>query len=259
MPDKKFKYIYGPVSSWRLGSSLGIDLISKEGKVCTFDCAYCQIGDTKRFSAKREIFVATDEIIKEMKSLPDANIDYITFSGTGEPTLAGNLGELIKELRKIRKEKIAVITNSSLIDRKDVREDLKLANLVMAKLDAPSQELLFKINKPMEGLTFKKTLEGIKKFRSEYKGKLALQIMFTNENKGRAKDLAKLAKEVNPDEVQLNTPLRPCSVKSLSREDMDIIKAYFKGINVACVYDAERKNVDSFNTRDTLKRRGSHD
>ncbi|MBU4312618.1 MAG: radical SAM protein [Candidatus Omnitrophica bacterium] len=259
MPDKKYKYIYGPVSSWRLGSSLGVDPISGEKKVCTFDCVYCQIGDTKRFSSKREVFVPTGDIIKEIKSLPELNIDYITFSGTGEPALVSNLGEIIKEIRKLRKEKIAIITNSSLIDRKDVQEDLGLADLVMLKLDAHSPELFLKINKPLKGITFDRVLKGIKEFSSGYKGKLALQIMFIEKNRSYAGDIAGLAKDINPDEVQLNTPLRPCSAKPLSKKEMDAIKLYFKGMRVVCVYDARKKKVEFINRDDTSRRRGSHD
>lgn len=256
MPDKKYRYIYGPVSSWRLGSSLGVDPISREEKICTFDCVYCQIGATKRSSSKREIFIPTDEIIKEIKSLPALEIDYITLSGRGEPTLAGNLSEIIKEIRKIRKEKIAIITNSSLIDRKDVQEDLRLAGLVMLKLDAHVPELFIKINKPINGIIFDKVLKGIKEFRSGYKGKLALQVMFIEENRSYARDIARLAKDIAPDEVQLNTPLRPCAVKPLSRKEMEAIKEHFKDMDVICVYDAETKKVDSISKKDTLRRRG---
>lgn len=251
-----YKYIYGPVSSWRLGKSLGIDPISNKEKICTFDCVYCQCGKTGIFKDKREIFVLTEKLLEEIKSLPTLEIDYITFSGRGEATLAKNLGEMITEIKKVRKEKLAVITNASLIHRKDVQEDLKLADLVMAKLDAPSEELFLKINKPMQGIEFDRILKGIKEFRAIYKGKLALQIMFIEENKLYAKSLATIAKALNPDEVQLNTPLRPCGVKPLSKEELDIIKMAFKGMNVISVYGAKKKNVSPISKKDTLKRRG---
>ena len=157
---------------------------------------------------------------------------------------------------KIRKEKIAVITNSSLMDRKDVREDLKLADQVMLKLDAHSPESFLRINKPLKGITFDMVLKGIKEFRSVYKGKLALQIMFIEENKDRAKGLARLAEEIGPDEVQLNTPLRPCATKSLPIKEMDLIKKEFKGIDIISVYDAVKKEVHAISKADTLRRRG---
>lgn len=256
MIHDRHRYIYGPVSSWRLGSSLGIDPISGRDKVCTFDCVYCQISDTKIFSRKRKIFVATKDIIAEIKSLPPLKIDYMTFSGSGEPTLAKNLGELINEIKKIKNEKLAVITNSSLMNLKDVRDDLMNADLVMAKLDAPDEELFNKINRPMKGITFDSAIDGIKEFRAIYKGKLALQIMFMDQNKDRAKELRELARGLRPDEVQINTPLRPCATKPLSRKELDAIKVYFKDMNVKCVYKSEKKKVDSLSKEDTLKRRG---
>ncbi|MCK5584343.1 MAG: radical SAM protein, partial [Elusimicrobiales bacterium] len=141
MKIKKFKYIFGPVPSWRLGSSLGVDLISGTRKTCSFDCVYCQVGRTLKLSSRREVFVKKSEILKEIKSLPKAKIDYITFSGMGEPTLAKNLGELIKAVKKVRPEKVAVLTNSSVLNRKDVRDELMEADFVIAKLDASNQKI----------------------------------------------------------------------------------------------------------------------
>ena len=148
--NPKFRYIYGPVSSWRLGSSLGIDVLSAKEKACSFDCLYCQIGRTAVKTKKRKIYAPTKDVIKEISNLPpDLKIDYITFSGTGEPTLASNLGELIKKIKGLRREKIAVITNSSLMNNKAVREELALADFVIAKLDAPNEEMFEKIIHPL--------------------------------------------------------------------------------------------------------------
>ncbi len=166
---------------------------------------------------------------------------------------------MIKEIKKIRKEQIAVITNSSLMDRSDVKEDLYLADFVMVKLDAHSEELFRKINRPKKAMDLKKIVKGIKDFRAGYKGKLALQIMFIEENKVYAKDLAQIAREIDVFQVQLNTPLRPCGEKPLGKEEMDIIKKYFEDMNVCSPYEAERKKVDSLSRGDTSKRRGAHD
>ena len=160
---KNYKYIYGPVPSWRLGSSLGVDPISGKDKICTFNCIYCQISETCISTKKRKVFVPTAKIIKEIKSLPVVRIDYITFSGMGEPTLAKNLGRMIKAIKKIRKEKIAVLTNSSLIHRKDVQKDLLLADFVMAKLDAHSQDILVRINQPVKAIGLGKIIKDIGK------------------------------------------------------------------------------------------------
>jgi len=256
MQKKDLKYIYGPVPSWRLGSSLGIDPISDREKICTFDCVYCQLGRTYNFAFQRKIFVPVNEIIDEINSLPYIEIDYITFSGRGEPTLAKNLGEMVKAIRKIRKEKIAVITNSSLMYMDDVIEDLLLADFVLAKLDAYSEKSLEIVNRPIKQITFNAILDGIKKFRSKYGGKLALQIMFIKENQNNAKEISEIAKEINPDEIQINTPLRPCNSKPLSKKEIDKIKGYFKDMNTISVYDGKIKKVEPISTEDTLKRRG---
>lgn len=259
MTKRKYKCVYGPVASWRLGSSLGIDPISQAEKVCTFDCVYCQVGSKKPSMQERKIFIPTKDIIEEIKSLPDVKIDYITFSGKGEPALAKNLGEIIKEIRKIRKEKIAIITNASMMDRKDVLEDLMLADFVMVKLDACSEDMLGRVNRPGSSVGLNRILKGIGGFRASYKGRFALQTMFVKENKDCAEGIAAMAREIQPDEVQLNTPLRPCPVKPLTKKDIDEIKRYFSGMNVISVYDADRKKTEVINKEDTLRRRGSYD
>ena len=258
---KDYEYIYGPVPSWRLGNSLGIDPLSGKVKICTFDCVYCQLGKTKIFTKKRKTFVPTAKIIEEIDSLPSLKIDYITFSGIGEPTLAKNLGQMIKAVKKIRDEKIAVLTNSSLMDRRDVRRDLLLADFVVAKLDACSQDTFAKVNRPMRTMKFNAILKAIRRFKGEYKGRLALQIMFIRGNKKYAREIARIAKEVHPDEVQINTPLRPCGVKPLSKEDLNKIKRCFtdecgRGIKIISVYDSKKKKVKPISKGETLRRRG---
>jgi len=256
-----FKYIYGPVFSWRLGISLGIDPISKGRKVCSFDCIYCQVGKAGLFSNDRRKFIETSEIIAELDMLPALKIDYITFSGAGEPTLAENLGELIQAVKLIRKEPVAVITNGSLINSDEVIEELVLADLVVVKLDAYSPESLKEINRPVKGLEFGSILAGIKNFRESYMGKLALQVMFIKNNKQNISEYAYLANCISPDEIQINTPLRHCNVKPLSKEEIFRIKDCFvsvcKGINILSVYDErELKSISSISDEDTLKRRG---
>ncbi len=260
MVRKMFNHIYGPVSSWRLGRSLGVDPVyAGSGKICSFDCVYCQAGKSGRLTGKRKVFVPTGKILEEIKAFPDIKIDYITFSGAGEPTLAGNLGEIIKGIRKIRKNKIAVLTNSSTMDKKDVRKDLATADFVIAKLDAHSQELFAKINKPAKTIKFDKIIKGLKKFRSYYKGRFALQIMLHKGNRSYAKNIAYLVREISPDEVQINTPTRPCGIKPLSRGEIEKIKTFFSGTKVTSVYDAKKKSVKPVSERAVLKRRGKFD
>ncbi len=245
------------MSSWRLGRSLGIDPVFRgRGKTCSFDCIYCQVGKTRILTDKRKTFVPTRKIIEEIKTLPPLKLDYITFSGAGEPTLAKNLGEIIKEIRKIRKAKIAILTNSSIIYKKDVQKDLLLADFVIAKLDAHNHLLFAKINKPVKTIKFDNILKGLKEFKARYKGKFALQIMFVKENKDYAGEIAHLARRLKPDEIQINTPLRPCGVKPLPRKELDKIKKFFKDTKYVSIYEARRKKVKAISEKDTLKRRG---
>ncbi len=253
----RFQYIYGPVPSWRLGSSLGIDLLSQKEKICSYDCVYCQLGKTKTFSVTRQLYIPGDKVLKELEGFPtDPAIDYITLSGRGEPTLAINLGEVIDALRGVRQESIAVITNASLMSRQDVRGDLARADLVIAKLDACSPELFVKVNRPSHELRFDAILEGIKEFRKHFRGKLALQAMFMKENERLAHEIAAIAKEILPDEVQINTPLRPCGIGPLGEKTVREIRSYFTGLNPISVYESRKKPVKPVSDADTLKRRG---
>ncbi len=252
----KLKYIYGPVPSWRVGSSLGIDLLSQKVKICSYDCLYCQLGRIGASSIARQLYVAVEGILKELKNLPDIPVDYITFSGRGEPTLAKNLGSAISEVRGARRESIVVITNASLIDRQEVRDELSRADLVIAKLDASSQESFLKVNHPCQGIRFEAMVEGLKEFKKHFSGKLALQTMFMEENLIYAEEVAGIAHDICPDEIQINTPLRPCAVDPLSNEAISKIKELFSGLNVISVYESQKKHLKPTSDADTLKRRG---
>jgi wyosine [tRNA(Phe)-imidazoG37] synthetase (radical SAM superfamily) len=255
--ENNFKYIYGPVPSWRVGSSLGIDLLSQEEKICSYNCLYCQLGKTKSFTTTRQLYVPEDMIVKELEMLPsNIAIDYITLSGRGEPTLAINLGDTINVLKGIRKEAVAVITNSSFLYRQDVREELSSADFVIAKLDACSQEFFMAVNQPFQGAEFDVVVQGIKEFKRHFKGKLALQIMFIKENAQYAGGIAGITEEIQPDEIQINTPLRPCGVQPLKREELSEIKNLFGNLNAISVYESRKKDVKPISDRDTLRRRG---
>lgn len=254
-----FKYIYGPVYSWRLGVSLGIDPLATTGKACNLNCIYCQLGDTALLTNERAVYVPTAAVIDEIKAFPSKQpIDYYTFSGIGEPTLAKNLGEMIKALRALNKGKIAVITNSALMDQNDVQIDLALADFVLAKIDSCDQASFEKINRPAPGLYFDNIIAGIEKFRSLYKGKLALQLMFMETNKNLAQAMADLLRPLGADEIEINTPLRPCAVDPLSAGELLEIKKYFVGLPARTVYERERKIIDAVNPTETVKRHGRY-
>jgi wyosine [tRNA(Phe)-imidazoG37] synthetase (radical SAM superfamily) len=202
------------------------------------------------------LYVPTEKVLEEMAELPDVAIDYLTFSGIGEPTLAQNLGEVVSAVRRIRGEPIAVLTNASLISREDVREDLFSADYVIAKLDACSKASFEAVNRPAPGIAWQDVLEGLKRFRADFGGEMALQIMFVHSNKDSAREIAWIAREINPDEVQINTPLRPCREVPLSREIMGGIKGFFRGMNCVSVYDAEKVSVEPISKEHTMLRRG---
>lgn len=261
MEQHQYKYIYGPVASWRIGKSLGIDPLSSRQKTCTFDCVYCQAGKTEAFPSDRELFVSTKDLVEELRSLPEVEIDYITFAGNGEPTLAKNLGEMIRAVKIFRKEKVAVITNASLIGRKDVQEDLLAADLVEAKLDAFSPDSLKRVNRPGAGISWEDIWEGLKAFRKIYRGRLALQIMFVPANRASAREIAALARELSPDEIEINTPLRANPVGALVPEAVSEITAIFRQvcgdrIRIRNVYEGKREKSSPLCRHSTEKRRG---
>lgn len=250
------KYVYGPVKSWRLGNSLGVDLLSQQEKQCTFNCTYCQVGPTPFYVLQRKIFVPTEEVVQEILSVKDEDIDYITFSGNGEPTLAANLGEVIRKVKDKRKEKIAVLTNSSFLYKKEVREDLALADMVQCKLDAGTEKTFGIISTQSDDVIFKNIIDGIKLFRQEYKGELCLQIMFLQSNIHEAEQFVIIAKQINPDRIEINTPLRKSPEKPLTQEQIMEITKLFHEFNVTSVYDKNRSFSDPIDKKTTEKRRG---
>ncbi|MFA6378399.1 MAG: radical SAM protein [Candidatus Omnitrophota bacterium] len=258
MNKKSFQYIYGPVYSWRLGMSLGVDPLSCPHKICNFNCSYCQLGESCFFQSQRKVFIPVQAIVDEIKRVPSTDIDYITFSGCGEPTLAKNLGAMIRAIKRVRKEKIAIITNSSLMHLKDVQADLMLSDFVLAKLDASTQESFEMINKGVEVIFFDEMVKAMCDFRKNFQGKFALQIMFVESNKQQAKAIAEIARKINPDEVQINTPLRPCGIKPLTKKQMSVIKRVFFDFKIRCVYDVSMKPFSPLDEKKTVARHGNY-
>ena len=252
-----FHYIYGPVHSWRLGNSLGVDPLAGQKKICNMNCSYCQLGNTAELSHERQEYVSIPELLAEIKRIPSFFVDYITFSGRGEPTLAKNLGDMIRAVKSIRREKVAVITNSSLLHRKDVQDDLMAADFVLAKLDAANQEM-FNCVDGVCGLDYDVLLRGLAKFRERYKGKFALQMMLVKNNIEHLNELNTIACLLHPNEIQLNTPIRPSGEHPLSRETIEKAKKAFKGLHVISCYDVPSKETKPFNEQATVARHGNY-
>jgi len=247
--------VYGPVPSWRLGRSLGVDLLSAEGKTCSFGCIYCQLGRTVHPLTDRAEFVSLDALARELQAAKSVPADYVTFSGTGEPTLASNLGQAIPLAKSLLGLPVAVLTNSSLMAREDVRQDLGLADVVVAKLDAPNERLFRQINRPVVDCRLEEIIRSISLFRAGYTWKLALQMMFVEVNKGFAAEMAAIARQLSPDEAQINTPLRPCAVAPLTANEIAAIREEFRGLPVVSVYEAVRPAVTPLDVGETLRRR----
>ena len=210
MNDKR-KFVFGPVVSRRLGRSLGVDPVPF--KTCTYDCIYCQLGKTARKTAEIKEYVKIEPVISELKrAIDEFHADYITLSGSGEPTLNSGLGEMIREIKKITAVPVCVLTNGSLLSREEVRERLREADLVIPSLDASSAETFKVINRPHPSVKFPEMAEGIRKFRETFNGKLYLEIMIIdglNDSEEEINGFIPLIKRINPDIVQINTVARP--------------------------------------------------
>lgn len=201
--------IYGPVKSWRLGLSLGVDVLCVDS-ICSFECVYCQLGKIHRVTKERGEFVSTERVLEDLQKTNWQTADVITFSGSGEPTLAKNLGEVIEEIKKLTHKPIAVLTNSTLLYEKQVRQDLAKADKIFCKLDAWSDDILQRVDRPETGISLESIIAGIFDLRREFNGFLAIQTMILRlPNEFEIEKFAEILHLLNPDEVQLNLPTRP--------------------------------------------------
>ena len=200
--------VYGPVESWRVGSSLGIDLLFVNS-ICSFRCIYCQLGVINVHTSERRIYVPTSRVLNDLKASNWRDVDVITLSGSGEPTLALNLGEVIREIKALTGKPVLVLTNATTLNDADVRRELCTADKVFCKLDAADEKTFRMVDRPVAGITLDSVVQGIKKFRDEYAGHLAIQIMLMRIHRKHGEAFARLLNEIRPDEVQLNAALRP--------------------------------------------------
>jgi len=204
------KYVFGPVPSRRLKRSLGIDLVPF--KTCTYDCIYCQLGRTTHKVINREEYTPIEEIISDLQEKLPLNPDYITFSGSGEPTLHSQIGKLIHEIKKLTEIPVAVLTNGSLLWMQEVRDSLQEADLVIPSLDAGNETLFKYINRPHKQLCFDTVVEGLKQFRREYRGEYWLEVFILGGVTGieaEIKKISAITNDIDPDRIQLNTVKRP--------------------------------------------------
>ena len=208
------KHVFGPVPSRRLGRSLGIDPVPL--KTCNWNCVYCQLGRTRPLTNDRRAYVDQDLILGEVASALEqhtaGDIDWVTFVGSGEPTLHSGLGWMIQQVKSITSIPVAVITNGALLHLPAVRRDLSVADAVLPSLDAGSARLYRKINRPHPEVSFKRIIEGLVSFRKEYQGKLWVEVMLVhglNDTETALYEIAVALKSIEPDEVHVLQPTRP--------------------------------------------------
>lgn len=211
-------YLYGSLNSRRLGLSLGITLTPS--KTCNFDCIYCQLGKTKDWAISRREYIPIRQVMLELRLWLENNpqeagrLNYITISGSGEPVLNEKIGELVREIKELTGVPVAILTNSALLSEAGVRQELLGADLIVPSLDAATQEVFEKIDRPLKGIKISRIIEGLIALRGEFGGKIWLEVMLV---KGVNDDLRHIGKlkeaidKINPDKIQLNSPVRATS------------------------------------------------
>jgi len=249
-----YKYIFGPVPSRRLGMSLGIDLVPK--KVCSLDCVYCEVGKTTKLTIDRKEYVKVDKIKEELihyfNNNPDP--DYITFSGSGEPTLNIYIGEILQFIKQTKPGvPVAVLTNGTMLFDKEVRAAIKDADVILPSLDAATEDVFKRINRPQKDLKLDKYIQGLIDFRKEFKGDIWLEVFILpnyNDSLNELNELKKAIIKINPDSVQLNTLDRPGTVQNLTgatRKELQRIINIWGLDNVEMISKSpERKNILSY-------------
>jgi len=238
----QYKYIFGPILSRRLGISLGVDLVAH--KTCSLDCVYCECGKTTNLTLEQKEYVRFSDIKKELGHFWAHNDDpdYITFSGSGEPTLNNRLGQIIEYIKDNKPNiKTAVLTNSTLFNDPAVRQGLLKADLVIPSLDAVSKKAFIRINRPDKGLNITDILKGIELFAREYKGEIWLEVFILpgfNNSESDLMLLKEAIKKIDPDLVQLNTLDRPGTISDIepaSKLELERVREILGFDNIAII------------------------
>ncbi|MCB4203952.1 radical SAM protein [Deferribacterales bacterium Es71-Z0220] len=245
-------FVFGPVPSRRLGVSLGIDIVPR--KYCTLDCIYCEVCKTDNLTIEQEDYYDINEIINEVKEkyLPlKDSLDVVTITGSGEPTLNKSIDVIVKKLKTFVTHPIALLTNSTLFYDEEVRQKVKIFDIIVPSLDAANEKIFKKINKPSKEINFSRMIEGLITFSNEYRGKLILEILLlegVNEHQEHLDQLVEIIKNMKYDIVQLNTAFRPTAYKNVKRlDDIQLldIALFFneKGVKVEPVKNFISKNI----------------
>lgn len=207
-----YRYLYGPVPSRRLGLSLGVDIVPY--KVCSYDCTYCTLGRTTKMTSRPERLVSAADVIQEIEQWlrRGGTADYITFAGSGEPTLNAELGEMIRATKKLTGIPLAVITNGSLLGEPEIREAVSMADLLVPSLDAGTDRTFRAVNRPSPSVSFLVMSEGLVQTAQEFPGQIWLEIMLVegaNDSEAELNAMHEIVRRVCPDKLQINTVERP--------------------------------------------------
>jgi len=226
------RYLFGPVPSRRLGRSLGVDLVPF--KTCSYDCIYCQLGPTTCKTIERKAWVPLDAVVAQLQERLSSKPDYITLSGSGEPTLNSQVGEMIANIKTLTDIPVAVLTNGSLLWIEEVRRQLLGADLVIPSLDAGEETVFQTVNRPHGQIAFEKMLDGLVALRQEFRGAYWLEVMVVGgctDTVAQIEKLAAAVARIRPDRVQLNTVTRPPAEKTaaaVSPKRLDQFCSFFQ-------------------------------
>ncbi|MCX7944000.1 MAG: radical SAM protein [Deltaproteobacteria bacterium] len=248
---KRYKYIFGPVLSRRLGLSLGVDLVLR--KTCPLNCVYCECGSTTLLTDERREYVNTEEVLEELSDFlkTSPHLDYITFSGSGEPTLHNRIGEIIRFIKSnFINYKVALLTNGVLFTDESVIEEVKDADLIKPSLDAASDEVFVKINRPHNKLSINKIIAGLINLRNRYRGRIYLEVFIVpgiNDSPEEIKLISEAARKIRPDKIQLNSLDRPPAVEGVRKAELKEllrIASYFEpAAEIISGYDHKQLNI----------------
>jgi wyosine [tRNA(Phe)-imidazoG37] synthetase (radical SAM superfamily) len=207
------KHVFGPVFSRRLGRSLGVDPVPF--KTCNWNCTYCQLGRTSPLVRARGVYASCEDVLAQVREALEEHkegVDWISFVGSGEPTLNVELGCMIRGIKEYATTPVAVVTNGALLFMPEVREDLLDADAVMPTVLAGSERLHKQIHRPAVGLGFADFVRGLVDFRREFGGQLWPEVLlFRDMNDGdeALQELVELLRRIEPDAVHLTLPARP--------------------------------------------------
>jgi wyosine [tRNA(Phe)-imidazoG37] synthetase (radical SAM superfamily) len=245
----KYNHLFGPVPSRRLGISLGVDLVPH--KVCSLNCVYCEVGKTTNLTIERKEYIPLNDIITELKSYLDNNpeLDYITFSGAGEPLLHNGIGKVITFIKENYPQyKLALLTNSTLLYDENVRKEISEIDLLLPSLDAVSEKVFKKLNRPNSKLDNNKIVEGLIKFSNSFLGKIWLEVFIVpglNDTLEELELLKTVIEDISPDQVQLNTLDRPGTenwIHPVTKNRMEEIAELLKPLPVEIIAKFQSRN-----------------